>query len=183
MRGLNEVNIAVGNLTEKMDIGVDELVQAAAYDTNDDAIGYIRSEGAIDLGAGGGLISHQAVTSEGPRAYGVTNSSKYAPFIEWGTGRQVQVPDEWASYARQYKGPYPGTWNEFEENIKAWMQRHGIPERSIVTYADGTEGYIDVAYAIMVKILDNGLPARPFLYPAYVKNKEKLLKDIKKLFK
>jgi HK97 gp10 family phage protein len=173
--GLKEAIGEIDQIEKKMENDVDALVAAAAYDTNDDAISNIQQKGAVDLGAGGGLISHQAVSDAGDRQYEVRNSAKWAPFVEWGTGRQVQVPDEWAAYARQYRGPYPGTWAQFEQNIKAWMKRHGIPDKT-------DEGH-DLTYLIMVKILERGLPARPFLYPAYVKNKAKLIDDLKKLFK
>lgn len=169
IEGLKIAENKLDALREKFGVGVDEIVKAAAYDANDDAISAIQNHGAIDLGAGGGLLSHQSVTNEGPRAYGVGNSSEHAPFVEWGIGRQAKVSDEWAAYARQYKGPYPGTWKEFEKNIQAWMNRHGIP--------------LENTYVIMVKILENGLPARPFLYPAYVKAKARIIKDIKQLFK
>lgn len=175
MDGLKEAVAKLDQIDDKLINDVDALVAAAAYDTNDDAISGIQQHGAVDLGGGGGLLSHQAVTDIGDRRHEVRNSAKWAPFVEWGTGRQVQVPAEWAEYARQYKGPYPGTWGEFEQNIKAWMKRHGIPEK--------TEKGHDLVYLIMVKILERGLPARPFLYPAYVKNKIKLIEDLKKLFK
>lgn len=182
LRGIKDVRKRIGTITEKMDTGLNNLVEAAAYDMNDDAISNIQSEGAQDLGAGGGLLSHQYVQAAGKRSWEVGNSAFYAPFIEWGTGRQVKVPTEWREMAMQYKGPYPGTWDLFEQNIKAWMKRHGIPERKVVTHADGTESYIDVAYYIMVSILENGLKPRPFLYPAYVKNKTELVKQVKQLF-
>ncbi len=183
IEGMDKAFGKLKKIDKKLINDVDDILQAAAFDTNDDAISNIQREGAIDLGAGGGLISHQQVRAIGKNKYEVLNSSKYAPFIEWGTGRQVSVPAEWAQYAMKYKGPYPGTWDEFEENIRAWMKRHGIPDRQIYTASDGTESYIDVTYSIMIKILERGLPARPFLYPAYVKNKAEVVKRLKELFK
>ena len=159
------------------------LVEAAAYDTNDDAISNIQSNGSVDLGGGGGLLSHQSVVELNGHSWEVVNSSKHAPFVEWGTGKQTKVASEETEVAAEYKGPYPGTWDEFEQNIQAWMKRHGIPEQKVVTDADGTESYINVTYYIMISILEKGLPARPFLYPAFVKNRELLLKQAKELLK
>lgn len=159
------------------------LVEAAAYDTNDDAISNIQSNGSVDIGGGGGLLSHQFVVATSDHSWQVGNSAKHAPFIEWGTGAQVDVPAEEQEYAKEYEGPYPGTWDEFEQNITAWMKRMGIPERKVVTSADGTESYINVTYLIMMSILRKGLPARPFLFPAYAKNREALLQKATELLK
>lgn len=168
LKGIKEVQQGIGRLTEKMEVDLNNLVEAAAYDTNDDAISHIQSNNAIDLGAGGGLLSNQYVLQASPRSWAVGNSAFYAPFIEFGTGRQVSIPPEWEELAAQYKGPYPGTWPEFEQNIKAWMKRHGMDP--------------DQSYPVMIHILRNGLKSRPFLYPAYVKNREKLIESVKKLF-
>lgn len=168
IKGLKDVQQGIDRLTEKMQVDLNTLVEASAYDMNDDAISAIQGNNAIDLGAGGGLLSHQYVQQENPRAWGVGNSAFYAPFIEFGTGKQVSIPAEWQALAAQYKGPYPGTWPEFEQNIKAWMKRHGMDP--------------DQSYPMMIHILRNGLRARPFLYPAYVKNRAKLIEDVKKLF-
>lgn len=169
LKGVKGVQKRIESITEKMEVDLDHLVEAAAYDMNDGAISNIRENGAQDLGAGGGLLSHQYVQPAGDRAYEVGNSAFYAPFIEWGTGKQVKVPTEWQDMAMQYKGPYPGTWNEFEQNIKAWMKRHGKDP--------------DQSYPLMIAILRTGLRARPFLHPAYVKEVKELVKDVKKLFK
>ncbi|WP_343692766.1 hypothetical protein [Chitinophaga sp.] len=145
------------------------LTEAAAYDINDDAISNIQSNGSIDLGAGGGLLSHQFVKVLNPYTFEVGNSAKWAPFVEWGTGKQVKVPAELQSYANQFKGPYPGTWDEFEENIEAWLGRHGIDKSK--------------KYMLMNAILERGLKAKPFLWPAYQKNKAKLIAQIKSLLR
>lgn len=182
LQGMKELNNALERARNKGPELV-MLVEAAAYDTNDDAISNIQSAGSIDLGGGGGLLSHQAVTPVTESSWEVSNSAKHAPFIEWGTGKQVDVPDEFRQYAEEFKGPYPGTWDEFEQNIKAWMRRHGIPEQRVEIAADGTETHINVAYYMMIAILDRGLPARPFLFPAYVKNREMLKQKVLELLK
>lgn len=169
LKGIKDVQKRIDSLTEKMEVDLDKLVEGAANDMNDDAISNIQSNGAQDLGAGGGLVSHQYVQPAGERKYEVGNSAPHAPFIEWGTGRQVKVPAEWQDMAMQFKGPYPGTWDLFEQNIKSWMKRHGKDP--------------DESFSLMMAILNKGLPARPFLYPAFVKNVKELSKNVKRLFK
>lgn len=168
VKGLKDVQDGIDRISEKMEVDLNSLVEAAAYDTNDDAVSIIQRNNAIDLGAGGGLLSHQFVRQESARSWAVGNSAFYAAFIEFGTGRQVQVPAEWEEVASKYKGPYPGTWNLFEQNIKIWMKRHGMDP--------------DQSYPLMMHILRNGLKARPFLYPAFVKNRAELIENVKKLF-
>lgn len=180
LKGIKDLKKKAKELKEKGP-QVLALVEAAAYDTNDDAISNIQSNGSVDLGAGGGLLSHQSVNRINDYTFEVINSAKWAPFVEWGTGKQVRVSAEFEQYAKQFKGPYPGTWDEFEQNIRAWMKRHGIPEVEIKKGADGQDQFVDVVFLVMMSILEKGLPARPFLYPAYIKNKTELIKQVKAL--
>lgn len=180
LKGIKELRGKINELKAKGPQMI-ALVEAAAYDTNDDAISNIQSNSSIDLGAGGGLLSHQSVVVINEHTFEIVNSSKYAPFVEWGTGKQTRVSAEFDQYAKQFKGPYPGTWDQFEQNIKAWMKRHSIPEVKVVPGKDGQDQYIDIVYLIMTSILTKGLPARPFLYPAYIKNKVELIKKAKAL--
>lgn len=96
-------------------------------------------------------------------------AANYASFQEFGTRRfaaayVATLPADWQAFALQYKGGGGGSFQDFVMSLMGWCKRHGISEKA--------------AYPIALKILRNGMAAQPFLYPAFNKNKELLLKDL-----
>lgn len=91
----------------------------------------------------------------------IFSSAPESPFQEFGTGGKVVVPQEMADIAATFKGKSGGDFKAFVLALTGWLQRHGIPEKA--------------AYPVARKILLQGLRPQPFLYPAYVANKGKLL--------
>lgn len=90
----------------------------------------------------------------------------YAIYVEVGTGTYVQVPAELQSIALQYKGKGTGSFEQFLKAIRDWCRNKGIPEQA--------------AYPIAMSILRKGIRPQPFLYPAYVEGRKRLLIDMKK---
>lgn len=99
----------------------------------------------------------------------------YAPYMEFGTGQKVKVPDEWATYASQFKGKQGNKGlDELLENLIEWVRRKGLAGTySVKTQRrTGNKGsYLiqdaEVAYAIFLSIIRKGINPHPFLYPAY----------------
>lgn len=96
-------------------------------------------------------------------------SANYASFQEFGTRKFAAsyiatLPADWQRFAAQYKGGGTGTFNDFLLSLVGWCKRHGISEKA--------------AYPIAIKILRNGMKPQPFLYPAFNKNKDLLIKDL-----
>lgn len=114
-----------------------------------------------------GLLK-QSISSEkeGTLSYEVVAQIGYAIFREFGTGNHVSVPSELQEYASQFKGIKGGSWKEFQESIKSWCSRHGIPEEAV--------------YPIMAKIIREGTEPTPFLFPAYFEERKKLLERLRK---
>lgn len=107
----------------------------------------------------------------------VVVSAEYAAYIEFGTRKYASayvssLPSDWNQLASKFKGKSPtgGDFKQFVKNLKEWARRTGKLD----------EKY---AYAAARKILREGLKARPFLYPAVLKNLPQLEKDIKAAFK
>ena len=98
-------------------------------------------------------------------AYSVGASAPYAGYVEFGTGSKVEVPKEFNDLAQQWKGRKGGSFKEGLESIKDWVRKKGLPEES--------------AYPIFVKILREGSEPQPFLYPAFVLNKQEYIQNIK----
>lgn len=98
-------------------------------------------------------------------------NTNYAAYIEFGTRSYAaqyvaSLPSDWQTIANEFKGPGGGTFQEFVVNLTRWVQKKlGI-----------RKGAENVAYAIAKKIVTEGIPAQPFLYPAITKN-ENILRE------
>ena len=97
--------------------------------------------------------------------YNVGTNLPYAPYVEFGTGAKVQIPAEFAKMASNAKGKGKGSFKEGLQQIKAWCRKKGIDEK--------------FAYIIFVNLLNNGMEAKPFLYPAFLEGKKTYEKQMK----
>jgi len=91
-----------------------------------------KRKAAVDTGRLRAAIHHRQQETDGEVA--VYDSVKYAPYIEFGTGNMVSVPDELKEIAMEFKG-------------------RGVRQVN--------------------------LPARPFLYPAFVKERPVYIRNLK----
>ena len=94
----------------------------------------------------------------------VFNTVSYAPYVEFGTKGNVNVPDELQDYAKTFQGREGGTFDELLESITDWARKKGIPEGAV--------------YPIARKIAREGVKAQPYLYPAYEQERPKLIKRL-----
>jgi HK97 gp10 family phage protein len=108
-------------------------------------------------------ISHEKVSEF---QWKVTVNETYGAYMEFGTGRKVKIPAEFADMAATFKGKRQGSFNDGLEAIKIWCRAKGIDEKA--------------AYPIFAKILGAGVNPQPFLYPAWIKGKKDYLKNLEK---
>jgi HK97 gp10 family phage protein len=104
-------------------------------------------------------------------SYTVGARASYSPYVEFGTGGKVSVPNNYQEYASKFKGKGGGTFKEMIEALTLWVRRKGI----------GGKNDKSTAYLIARSILKNGLKPQPFLIPAFEQEKPKLLKRIKEI--
>jgi hypothetical protein len=128
-----------------------------------------------------------------PLMKSVYSDLHYAPYVEFGTGKKVfklknggTVDSKYRAYAAQFKGKGKGDYYDFLQAILLWVQRKKLAQiqnsytgRRRTSQAD----LLLVAETVAWNILKNGIPAQPFLIPAYEEEKPKLLKRIRNLFK
>ena len=128
-----------------------------------------------------------------PLMKSVYSDLHYAPYVEFGTGKKVfklknggTVDSKYRAYAAQFKGKGKGDYYDFLQAILLWVQRKKLAQiqnsytgRRRTSQAD----LLLVAESVAWSILKNGVPAQPFLIPAYEEEKPKLLKRIRNLFK
>jgi len=101
--------------------------------------------------------------------YNVGTNLPYAPYIEFGTGAKVQIPAEFAKMAQRAKGKGKGSFKDGLVMIKAWCRKKGIDEK--------------FAYIIFVNLLNKGMNAQPFMYPAFLEGKRTYKKGMKEAIK
>jgi HK97 gp10 family phage protein len=120
----------------------------------------------------GQLRNSIALTKDGDLTYTVAANASYAPYVEFGTGPQVNVPADFKSYAQQFKGKSGGKFRDMVEALTLWVKRKGIGN------GKNDKG---LAYVIALSILRKGMRPQPFLIPAYEMEKPKLIQRLNKL--
>lgn len=113
-------------------------------------------------------------------------------YIEFGTRKfaakyVATLPQDWATYAAEFRGKGGGTMDQFIQDIMQWVQQKGIgglqtKSGNVSTSKNSLAAMQSAAYAIALNILQNGIRAQPFLYPAVKEHTPALIENIKKAF-
>jgi len=111
-------------------------------------------------------ITTQRATASALEAVTYVNVD-YAPYVEFGTKKHVEIPAGLESYASQFKGSGDGGFDKLLEDIEDWCRKKGIEQSA--------------AYPIALKIAREGIEAQPFLFPAWEKERPKLMNSLEKL--
>ena len=127
-----------------------EVVDDTAVYIHNKAVGYIGQN--VKTGTGH-LKQSMYMDLTGKDFAVVGNRAEYAGYVEFGTGRKVQVPQEFSGIASQVRSRRGKSFKEGLQAIKDWCKRLGID--------------VKAAYPIFISILRDGVRPRPFMYPAY----------------
>lgn len=160
LEGADKLIKELGKLGDEARKRTDSVTDSAVRSIASDAISNVRKDT-------GTLASRITPIKVEESSYAVVVYADYAAYVEFGTGKKVRVPSELKGLASKIRNQKTGTFEEGLDNIREWCRRIGIEESA--------------AYPIFMSILQNGLEPRPFLFPAYIKNKSKYIKDLKKL--
>lgn len=115
------------------------------------------------------------VAQVGPLRFEVGNNVYYAPYIEFGTRGKVSVPKEMQAIAAEIqKRPSRGKFPDMVDAIYKWAVKKGLWSKDD---ADGKWRAVRMASSIY----RNGIAPQPFLYPAYIENRSKIIERIKKV--
>jgi len=130
--------------------------------------------------------------------YSIFADAYHAPYIEFGTKKKTKVPADMSAVATAVKGrPKRGTFAEMVDNIQDWIKRKGIAATQVRQVGTGKRkgqfkksGSLaqaiyerQLAFLIARKIYLTGINPQPFLYPAFMKNKSKLITRIQEILK
>lgn len=120
-----------------------------------------------DLGRLAGAIGAEKVAD---LTYDFFCKVMYAPYVEFGTKKYVNVPPEATDFAAQFRGSKgKGTFKDLEKKIIAWGKRKGIDEK--------TSKYIALIIA------KDGIRPQPFFFPAIKQHRKKMIDNIIKIIR
>lgn len=122
-----------------------------------------------------GMLLRSINPNYGNGSASVTASAKYAAYVEFGTRKYAAayvstLPSDWQTYAATFKGKTGATFKEFVKSLMAWGSRTGKMDPKY-------------AYVAALKILREGLKARPFIYPSVQKTLPVLKQNLRAIFK
>ena len=132
-----------------------------------------------------------------PLMKSVYSELKYAPYVEFGTGKKVfqikgggQVDPKYQRFASQFKGKGKGGYDDLILALLHYVKRKKLAGtykvKSKKRQGNANQKLSEdlrVAERMAYFILKNGLPAQPFLIPAYEMEKPKLIKRIQNLLR
>ena len=166
--GLDAVINRFDQLAKNTQIEIQSELNAWADDTAADAKALV-SRQAGDTG----YLMNSIHPVYGNGGASVIASAEYAAYVEFGTRKYASsyvasLSADWSALANQFKGRSStgGDFKQFVKNLKEWARRTGKLD----------EKY---AYAAAKKILREGVKARPYMYPAVLKNLPQLERNIK----
>ena len=155
--GLTELEQMLKDASKQVISDLDAIVRAAG----ETSLAVAKRESPVDQGI---LRNANNLQKVEPMSYKLSNNSPHAPFLEFGTGKKVDIPEDFSELAIQFKGGNGGSFEEGLQAVKDWCNRKGIPE--------------EASYPIFISILNNGITAKPFLWPAYKEGRKQLIQDV-----
>jgi hypothetical protein len=166
MEGFDEV---IKNLdTKRLERDINDELTAFGYDVARDAKQNLSINKTNNLG----FLTNSIYVIPGRLKVEIGAGMEYAAYIEFGTRKFAaayvnSLPPDWKTFAAKFRGSGTGTFAQMVASITQWCKNKGIDDNA--------------AYAIARKILIEGIPAQPYLYPAYEKNRVELIKRLKAL--
>lgn len=164
--GVKQIENAIKKMDKAVSKGISDEMSAAVLNIQKDAM----RSAPVNLGK---LRQSIQVDTVNPIFKKVYSTVKYAPYVEFGTSgtkkSQVHVPPGYEAFAAQYKGKGATAPGEFYKAIQFWVKRKGIDPK--------------LTYPIFRAILLKGIKPQPFMIPALEREKPKLLKRLRNLFK
>jgi HK97 gp10 family phage protein len=101
--------------------------------------------------------------------YSLFAATFYAPFVEFGTKKKKDIPPELQAVAAQFKGKRRGNFEQFVESIYLWGRHKRIIKKGDKNHA------VNIARKIYI----NGIAPQPYLWPAFVAERSKLVSNIR----
>jgi HK97 gp10 family phage protein len=184
INGMDKLFNDLNKLSEKIKTEVALEMNASALNIQSNA----KKNAPVNFGVLRNSIQLVEELGGGKLIYTVGSKLSYAPYIEFGTGGKVSIPNGYENFAQQFKGKQGGTFQQMLNALVEWVKRKGL----VGTYSVKTQKRTgnkkiqskqneSAAYAIAISILKKGLRPQPFLIPAYEQEIPKLKEKIKNI--
>ena len=164
--GVKQIENAIKKMDKAATKGISDEMNAAVLNIQKDAMRSAPSNFSK-------LRQSIQVDTVNPIFKRVYSTVLYAPYVEFGTSgtkkTQVKIPPGYESFAAQYKGKGRSAPGEFFKAIQFWVKRKGIDPK--------------LTYVIFRAILRNGIKPQPFMIPALERERPRLIKRLRNLFK
>ena len=163
--GVQKVLNALANVESELKTEIGAEIQSSANKISKDA----KRNAPSNFGQ---LRNSIGTNKEGQLRYAIFATAFHAPFIEFGTRAKTTVPKELQDVAADVKNRKKrGNWKTFVDDIYTW----GIKKKII------KKGDRNHAYNIAKKIWKEGISPKPYLYPAFVAERGKLIRIIREI--
>jgi HK97 gp10 family phage protein len=174
--GLNKIIKSLNSFPDNLKQEVNMEFAAAADEVKAMAQRNLSSSKTVDEGRLKNAISSGKVGENYEVAVGVT----YAPFVEFGTKKRFQATRGFENYAKQFKGKAGGNIGSLDEAILGWVKRKRIKFEKAKSKTGKTRFLTpeQTAFIIARFISFHGTRPHPYLFPAFVKVRRELTKNI-----
>jgi hypothetical protein len=174
---LDGVQDAINRLAKVGGQVAEDVEDELAAGANDIIISAERNLQRQDLFVSGNLAGSRYAKQIAPLRFEVGFNAFHAPFIEFGTRGKVQIPPAMQEIAAKIKTRRREKEGKFKDMVLAileWGGKKGLWDAN----DKKSKGR---AFMMARSIYRNGIASQPFLYPAYVENRSKIIERIKKI--
>ena len=184
VQGLDKLLKGLDEKTKQMTIGIDGELGRAATDIEAGA----KRRVPVDMGGLKNTIGHK---KNATLSWEVVAQSKYAAYVEFGTGDKTVLPPGFQEYASQFQGKTGESFKQFVDRLTEWV----IRKQLVGTYSLKTHKRTDsgkrkadqnayarsIAFLIARHILKYGGKPHPFMFPSVSEQTPIMLENIKKV--
>jgi len=170
INGIDALIKKMDKLAKDVQLDVQAELNDWADQTSQNAISLVAANSSDE-----GLLKNSIKPYYGQFSASVKVSAKYGAYVEFGTRKYAaayvgSLPADWQAYAATFKGSTGGTFKQFVESLIGWANRTGKIDPKY-------------AYVTALKILREGVKARPYIYPSVNKTLPELKKNLRAIFK
>lgn len=179
IRGIDGVVKAIENKNKAVTTELNMELAASADQIERDA----KAAAPVNFGQ----LRHSIKASASNLQSEVLVGALYGPYVEFGTGGKVDTQG-FPEVAAQFRGGKGGTFEQMVDDLTEWVNKKGISGtysiKSRRRQGSALRKAIEdrqLARFLAMKILRSGIRPQPYLIPAFLREKPKLINRIKKL--
>ncbi|CAB4140234.1 Bacteriophage HK97-gp10, putative tail-component [uncultured Caudovirales phage] len=187
--GLDKLTKKLEQIPVEIQDGLDRAFQQASKDWEN---GAVRDAPVYDGKLRGSITSARV----GFLHYRISAGVFYAPFVEFGTKKRVQIPRGLEAVAAKYRGGgRRGNFKDLLESIEKWVRKKKIRtvggEKAASVYSQGRNRrvkrrkgtYSAAAYWIALNIVKNGIKPQPYFFKQKQQAVNTISREVAQIYK